>query len=904
MTTLWRAGRDDLRALLLIALLPLLIAAPLLFGVLNADPALYVAGISVDAHGAAAPDRLGPGKASPVVDANNGVTTQALGYRAAFELMHGQMPWWNAYSGVGLPLAAEYQPAAFFPPTLLLLLPQGMLLEHLLLQMLAGWGTYALLRQLGLSRLGSLTGGLLYAFNGTLALWGSANILPLPFLPWMLFGVERAQIKAVLGLRGGWRLFGGAVALGLLGGFPEEAYINGLFALAWAGLRLLQLPADKRLAFAWRITLGGLVGVGLAAPQIFAFLESLASSFLWMHAGHVLANAKTASADIVPSLMAPYVFGPIDRYSDHWPEIRSFWGGMGGYVTAAILVVAGYGLTARRSLLGGLLLAWILLAVGRMFGIQPAVFLWNLVPGAGDMAVPKYIQPSWSLALVILAAFGLDDMAVRGSRRGPLLAAGLTVLGVIGGSLIFLACFWPKAQGVPGLSHWMAGSLIWAVLAALACLGLLARPPPRWSGPLLAALLTAESAVMFAIPALGDTPRGQRLDMAAVDFLRSHLGLQRVYSLGPLGPNYGAYFGVAAINNSYVPGSLLWDNWVGAHLDSGANPFFFAGQLFRNPNKPGAAEALRTHLQAFEQVGVKYVLANSGDFPLDDGAAPVGGDDRLYLALTPGQSISGVLPTKLADVAAISVSLDTRGGAARGVLKVNACSGGRCVSGVAPVQGGDVAEAPLTAPLPIQGGQMRYSFSYDGDAQGIGLWAYPNPAGAASQMLLRASGPVVGRGLKLRLSGESTVKLAYADAVMSVFELPHPATYFEALPNQCAVSEHGRAEAVADCQGPSTLLRRELFYPGWTARVNGADATITKYGDLFQAVQLPPGHSVVRYRYAPPHIIWMWTVFWAALASLAASGGRQYLARREFQPGTALAISTPDAKERADGSPI
>ena len=889
MTTLWRVGRDDLRALLLITLLPLLVAAPLLLGVLNADPALYNASMSIGGHGFwIGHVQTGLLQGIPAIDDNNGVTTQALGYRAAFEMVHGHMPWWNAYTGVGLPLAAEYQPAAFFPPTLLLLLPQGMLLEHLLMQMLAGWGTYALLRQLGLGRLAALTGGTLYAFNGTLALWGSANILPLPFLPWMLFGVERAQAKALLGLRGGWRLFAGAMALSLLAGFPEEAYINGLLVLAWAGLRLFQMPSGKRLAFAWRITLGGLIGVALAAPQIFAFFESLPASFLGLHASHLSSKSWIPSVDLVPSLIAPYAFGTIDAFVGAWREDLQIWGNMGGYVTAAMLIVAACGVIAGRDILRWLLLAWILLALGRMLGIQPATYIWNHIPGAGVSAIYRYIQPSWSFAVVVLVALGFDNLAGSVSRRSPLSGAGMAVLIVFGACLVLAVCHqiftngdWKSAFGVPGLRHWMVTSLAWAAVSALVCLALLTGRFSNWSSLTLAVLLMGESAVMFAVPTLSNPSRNETLDRPAIEFLRRNLGLSRFYTLGPIKPNYGAYFGAASINHNYVPNAALWRVWDNEHLAGTADGQYFEGRLlFGGVGFPHQAQELRRKLSAFEWVGVKYVVADSGETPLDEREAGVGDNDRLNLPLTPGQSISGTLPTNLATVSAVAVSLDTRGGGAKGALKVSACSGERCVTGAADLHDGDTVDVPLKTPLTIQDGQLGYSFSFEGDSPSIALWTYPDLANTASQHTASASGPVVGRGLKIRLSGDSAIKPVYSDAVMNIFELPHPASYFEAVSGACTIAAQSRTEAVANCATPAILLRRELFYPGWAAQVNGADAAITKYGDLFQAITLPPGRSVVSYRYAPPHIVWMWMIFWAAFASLAGSGVLQYRDRR------------------------
>lgn len=50
------------------------------------------------------------------IDGCAGVIVQALGHLVASDWRQGIVPWWNPYSGVGMPLAGEYQPAAFFSP--------------------------------------------------------------------------------------------------------------------------------------------------------------------------------------------------------------------------------------------------------------------------------------------------------------------------------------------------------------------------------------------------------------------------------------------------------------------------------------------------------------------------------------------------------------------------------------------------------------------------------------------------------------------------------------------------------------------------------------------------------------------------------------------------------------------
>ena len=884
---IWKVRLEDRYPLLLIMLLPLIFAAPLLLGFLNSNPALYIAQMTIGGHGLPV---HGGGLFTgglPTIEGNDGITTQSLGYLSALNLVHGRMPWWNAYTGVGVPLAAQYQPASFFPPTLLLLLPQGMLWEHLLLQVLAGWGAYALLRQLGLGRWAALTGGVLFAFNGTLAWYDSAGALPMPLLPWTLLGVERAWIKAETGLRGGWRLFALSIGLSLLGGFPEEAYLNGLLALTWAGLRLFQAQPDKRLGFIWRITLGGVVGIALAGPQILAFFESLPVSFLWLHGSHYLATTKLAPLGDVPSLVAPYVLGPIYQYKEIWPATLLAWGGLGGYVTATIVVAAAYGLVARRSLLGLLLLGWVLLAVGRMLGLEPATFVWNHVPGAADTAVPRYIQPSWSLALVILAAYGVDDLIRVGERRrAALLSAGLAALAVAAAIVLFGIHFWPILHAAPGLRIWAYGSLAWAALTTIACLILMAHARQRWAGRALAFLLMGESAVMFVVPTLSNAPGGTKLDLPAVEFLRQNLGLNRFYTLGPIQPNYGSYFGIASINHNNVPDPTIWVEWDKKHLGRSADEMFWPSS--RSPGQLSHEEGLRQNLPAFEWTGVKYVVVKRGNGTpfAGDISAKVGDGDKLYLAMNPGQGISGKLPANTANdinaIAAVGVSLHNTGGAT-GALKVTVCSGRDCRRGsssVAAIHNDAMVYIPLNSPLPIHAGSgVRYEFTYDGRSPGLALRAYPVLDQKLAQDLVRSSGPVPGRGLQVQLRGLSTEKIVYSDSVMDIYELPNPSPYFEAVSGSCKVEAHSRTDAAVDCAEPSTLLRRELFYPGWTAQVNGIPATISEYNDIFQTIALPRGRSLVSFRYAPPHVIWMWMLFWVALIWLVGSTILDYRAR-------------------------
>jgi hypothetical protein len=155
-----RTVLPDLSPLLLICMLP---ALPLLLAGLlglSANPLLSTSGLAIGLKGGVLPG-------FPWIDPNSGTTTQALGRLAASGWLDGSMPWWNPFAGAGLPLAAEFQPAAFFLPFVLLLhFDGGVVLLRLALQITSGLFTYALLRQMRIGRFAACLGAVLYELNG------------------------------------------------------------------------------------------------------------------------------------------------------------------------------------------------------------------------------------------------------------------------------------------------------------------------------------------------------------------------------------------------------------------------------------------------------------------------------------------------------------------------------------------------------------------------------------------------------------------------------------------------------------------------------------------------------------------------------------------------------------------
>ena len=62
-------------------------------------------------------------------------------------------------------------------------------------------------------------------------------------------------------------------------------------------------------------------------------------------------------------------------------------------------------------------------------------------------------------------------------------------------------------------------------------------------------------------------------------YLQRHQGLSRVFTLGPLSPNYGAYYGLRSLNFNDALAPSDFATYVNAHLDQAVNPLLFAGTL-------------------------------------------------------------------------------------------------------------------------------------------------------------------------------------------------------------------------------------------------------------------------------------------------------------------------------------
>lgn len=88
---------------------------------------------------------------------------------------------------------------------------------------------------------------------------------------------------------------------------------------------------------------------------------------------------------------------------------------------------------------------------------------------------------------------------------------------------------------------------------------------------------------------------------------------------------------------------------------------------------------------------------------------------------------------------------------------------------------------------------------------------------------------------------------------MDIYEIPGTKPYFETVEGRCDLRAENRSDVSVNCASDSKLIRRELFYPGWTANVGGTNVKIEPYNEIFQAIKVPPGKYRITFNYTPTH---------------------------------------------------
>jgi len=257
--------------------------------------------------------------------------------------------------------------------------------------------------------------------------------------------------------------------------------------------------------------------------------------------------------------------------------------------------------------------------VARSYGLPGLATVLGVIPGVSLTAIYRYITPSVELAVVILAAFGIDDILRAAiTRRRLVVVSGVAVAFTVAMALAAIPLY-HAIVGAPHERAWAAASVLWGVAAVLAVAGAALLLRGRRQALALVAIVAVDVMALFVVPMFA-TPSIPGVDIGPVTFLRQHLGSYRFYSMGPLQPDYGAFYGVAQINTNDLPVPKAWGDYVTKHLDPNASPITFTGTSPLHLHGLQPPEAFVQRIGAYENVGVKYLLTLPGAKPPPSGA--------------------------------------------------------------------------------------------------------------------------------------------------------------------------------------------------------------------------------------------------------------------------------------------
>lgn len=240
----------------------------------------------------------------------------------------GRVPLWDPRDSGGMPLAANPTASAFYPLKLLFLLPyptayRWYLIGHVGFAALAA---FLAARGLGLGAWGAGTAALAYGFGGFVffQLYNVVFLVGAAWLPLVALAVDRLVRRP----SAGWALgLGASLALMVLGGDPQAAYLAALAAIAY----LVGFHSGARRG---ALHLLALAGVGFTLTQAGIWWPRLVLA--WRDHADPLAPLRSAPARIgLWAVIALVAFGWLFRsrrlFLGHRPFVRS----------ASLLVAAG-----------------------------------------------------------------------------------------------------------------------------------------------------------------------------------------------------------------------------------------------------------------------------------------------------------------------------------------------------------------------------------------------------------------------------------------------------------------------------------------------------------------------------------------------------------------------------------
>lgn len=336
----------------------------------------------------------------------------------------GAIPLWNPMIFGGLPYVATVGHGDVLYPTsfLRLFLPADLVLSlsFVIHMVVAGGGTYLVLRRLGASWLGGVVGGVAYQLSGILVSLPNPGHDGKMYVSALLPLAVLAVHAAVRERRAwGYGLMSLVVGLCLLSPHVQMTYYlliaSGLFALYCAFGEPADEPVKQRTGRLALALVAVVVGFGIAAPQIIPFFEYLPYSprAEGLQQGFAASASYAVPWDHVPELFIAGFSGDRETYWGTNPlKLHSEYLGLG----VIALAILGVGDRRRRLVwwLAGIGLLFLLVALG---SATPFFRLWwAVMPLVKKSRAPGMAFFVVAFIVAVFAGFGVGRVE-RGEGR-------------------------------------------------------------------------------------------------------------------------------------------------------------------------------------------------------------------------------------------------------------------------------------------------------------------------------------------------------------------------------------------------------------------------------------------------------------------------------------------------------
>lgn len=529
-----------------------------------------------------------------------------------------EIPLWNPYTALGEPFLGDGVSAPLDPVQVLFywvpqsLWPIAMDLQVFLRFFIGAIFTYLFVRLIGLSFGPAVFAALSFPLSTYFVAFGNhPQMRPEMLIPAVLYANERLVrfrnrfAVVIYALIFAWVFYSGMIEPDFLG-----LALGGLWYLYRAVWQTVAARFDLRLVRQVILCSVGanVLGAALAAPTILLLLENINQS---VHVHDASGDSGTISMSFVGAVLA---------------LVPNFLTGFGQYfyfftvvVILALVGALGWFRLGPAGQAGGFFTVFALVFWLKEYGFP--LFTWiGELPFYNQIVLLKYITPSVSLSLAILAAIGIEFLTSNLTRQ-RLALLGTAALTVVFLALLLLGNAQHLLAGVNldkliGQLIFVAGIALVIVLAALLFLGLLRQP--RFFAISVVLLAVLEPSLINA-----SVDRPVRYDPYTVppfvDFLHKQPGTFRFSSQDAiLYPNVAQAYGLESI--FYVEpliakrrflyfGRFIAPNRL-AFLDDTSNVTLTADDVDRMTRVTGTELPFYTNSKYFDLLNVQYFLTS------------------------------------------------------------------------------------------------------------------------------------------------------------------------------------------------------------------------------------------------------------------------------------------------------